>query len=456
MRKWTSLCLAMVAVMLGALAGAPAQDKYAMRFGINGGMYPGAKGAPAQAYLRVTRDLDELGMVWLRHVGRGQTWFEMQPTRDTWDFSPLDAVINQNDHPLVFNVWGQVGKVYPFNADMPWDQLNALGDKRAIMDYIKAHAVDLGDPVQRAEAEVYVKTFVQRYGDVVQHWEIGNEGMRGDASTFDVAAYTCRWIKEAKPDATVLLGTFAGDDDQTFSEGLEAFRGLVAQGIGEHCDIVTMHYYGDRTDLVNKLEARFDEVKRAMAQHGVEKPIWVTETSTSSYEQSVLSGPTSEAAQAQDVVKRLVTFAAKGAQRVFWHGYRHAAPGNKFYGCNLIDAEAGPKPGYYTYKLLVDKLGYFTAVEALPVGDDQAGLRVYKFTVGEPVLVAWSTAPGGAVEVGSASSLAPVELDLSQHLDGDQVTVTHIVEEGEGPPEVEQVPTSSVELTESPVFIEAT
>jgi hypothetical protein len=99
--------------------GAGEPDKYAMRFGINGGMYPPIRQAAEAGFLHVTRALDRLGMVWQRHVGRGQTWFEMQPTRDTWDFRSVDAVVAQNDHPIVLNVWGQMGFVYPFKSQLP-------------------------------------------------------------------------------------------------------------------------------------------------------------------------------------------------------------------------------------------------------------------------------------------------------------------------------------------------
>ncbi len=414
-------------------AGEP--DKCAMRFGINGGMYPPIRQAGEAGFLRVTREMDRLGMVWQRHVGRGQSWFEMQPTRDTWDFRSVDAVVAQNNHPIVLNVWGQMGFVYPFKSELPWAQLGSLGGKTAIMNHIKAHQVDLSDPQQKAEAEVYVKTFVDRYKDVVDYWEIGNEGYQ-TSGALDIAVHTHRWIKEAKPDATVLLGTVAGDDETMFARGFATYRELLAQGIGESCDVATMHYYGKTEDIDATLAERVRTFRAALDEFGVEKPLWLTETSTSSHESSVLSGPSSERNQARDVVKRLVVASAAGAEKVFWHDYRETHPDNKFYACNLVDQSRGPKPAYFTFKLVVDKLGYYRTVEELQ-GDS---VKLYRFaTDAGDVFVTWGD--------------PEQTIDLSTHLTSAQVAITHIVEQVGHTPATETAPVAQVPVSPRPIFV---
>jgi len=427
-------CLLVGAAHAQPAAGEP--DKYAIRFGVNGGMYPPIRSAGEARFLAVTREMDRLGMVWQRHVGRGQSWFEMQPTRDTWDFRSVDAVVARNAHPIVLNVWGQVGFVYPFKSELPWARLGSLGSKTAIMNHIKAHQVDLSDPQQKAEAEVYVKTFVERYKDVVDYWEVGNEGHQ-TPEALDIAARTCRWIKETKPDATVLLGTVAGDDEAMFARGFAAYRELLAEGIGECCDVATMHYYGKTENIDVTLAERVRAFRAALDEFGVDKPLWLTETSTSSHESSVLSGPSSERNQARDVVKRLVVASAAGADKVFWHDYQETYPDNKFYACNLVDQGRGPKPAYFTLKLVVDRLGYCQAVEELRADT----VKLYRFTTdaGE-VFVAWSD--------------SEQTTDLSPHLTASQVTITHIVEEaGETAPATETAPVAQVPVSPSPVFV---
>jgi hypothetical protein len=413
------------------------QDKWEMRFGVNGGMYPDISQG-AESIGAVTRQLDRLGMVWLRHPGRGTAWFEVQPTRDAWDFRKLDAVVRDNDHPWVIEIYGATGTVYPFGG-FSEETMRTLGDKRAVMDYVIAHSVDLSHPEERADAETYVKTFVGRYRDVIRYWEIGNEGITSPGR-LDIVVSTYAWIKEVHPDAVVLLTAVAGDDDATFQEGIKALDSLLAAGAGDHFDVANIHYYGRiEEDFEDRLEQQYDDYLGVLEDHRVSKPIWVTETSTSSDEDSVLSGPSSEQTQARHVVKRLVIFSAKGAQKVFWHDYRDTFEDNKFYQCNLVSPETGrPKPAYYTFKLTVDKLGYYETVETLRRDD----VKLYEFTTAgsPPVFVAWSS--------------TPKTLDLTDYVGAEEMLVTHIVEDDRTQPRIEVARSESIQLSPSPVFVE--
>ena len=119
----TKTILALLSIVCFMITGLEsyAQSKYDMRFGVNGGMYPEIREGE-EAIRSVTEELDELGMIWLRHPGQGVAWFEVQPTRDTWDFAKLDAVINNNHHPLVIEIYGSVGTAYPFEGDFSKQQ----------------------------------------------------------------------------------------------------------------------------------------------------------------------------------------------------------------------------------------------------------------------------------------------------------------------------------------------
>jgi len=292
---------------------------------------------------------------------------------------------------------------------------------------------------QRADAEKYVKTFVNRYKDKIKYWEIGNEGIVAPG-TFDIIRNTYTWIKEVYPEAMVIITGVAGDDDKTFNEHLEALGSLLAKGIGEYFDIANIHYYGRIGDKFDpKLEKIYEDYKATMDKYGVEKPIWVTETSTSSHANSVLSGPSSEQEQARHVVKRLVIFSAKGAEKVFWHDYKETYSDNKFYQCNLVDPETSiPKPAYYTYKLVVEKIGYYRTVQTLMSGP----VSLYKFTNpnNQHVLVAWAE--------------SPKTVDLTEFIEAENVLVTRIVENVSTNPQTSIAKTSAVQLSVSPIFIE--
>ena len=436
----TKTILALLSIVCLMMTGLEsyAQSKYDMRFGINGGMYPEIRKGE-EAIRAVTEELDELGMIWLRHPGQDVAWFEVQPSRDTWNFAKLDAVINDNHHPWVIEIYGPVGTAYPFEGDFTKQHLESLGGKDEIMQYIIDHTVNMNDPQQKADAELYVKTFVNRYKDKIKYWEIGNEGLQAPES-FDTITNTYQWIKEAYPDSVVMITAAAGDDDTVYNAGLEAFNSLMGRGIADYFDIGNIHYYGKiEGDFEKKLERRFDQYKEIMARYGVQKPIWITETSTSSHENSVLSGQSSEQIQARHVVKRLVIFSAKGAEKVFWHGYGETFEDNKFFQCNLIDPDTDiPKPAYYTFKLLVDKLDFYKSVVTL--GDDD--VRLYKFIThkDEPVFVAWSS--------------SPQTIDLSTHSEAERMLVTHIVEDDDPQPQMETAQVTNIQISDSPVFIE--
>jgi hypothetical protein len=418
-------------------AAAGIHSKYEMRFGITGGMYPAIEEG-TEAIQAVTAELDQMGMIWLRHPGDDTDWFEIQPERDQWNFGKLDAVINGNDHPCIIGLYGEKGAVYPL-GNFSEDILNSLSSQNDITDYLKTHTVDMSDPDQKADAEIYVREMVKRYKDSVKYWEIGNEGI-SDEGMFDIVKNTYEWVKAEDPDAVVLLTSVAGSSSGMFYSDLEALDSLLAQGAGEYFDAGNFHYYGNvEGGFEESLEKVFDDYKMTLEKYGLEKPIWVTETSTSSHGSSILSGTSSLQTQARHVLKRLVIFSAKGAEKVFWHDYKDTSSDSLFYQCNLADPDTDtPKPAYYTFKLLVDKLGYYRSVEALRRDD----VRLYKFVseLGKPVYVGWS----------EEYQL----IDLSQYTDKGEVLVTQIIETDDSTAESRTITADNVELTQSPVFIE--
>ena len=418
-----------------------ADKDYSIRFGINGGLY--SDGEDLQELQSLKNELNDLGYIWLRHIGKAG-WFDVQSERGVWDWSLFDNVLLDDKHPWIIEIFGSTGTVYPL-GDFSSEEMRTIpqsgGTKNEIMDYVKAHSIDFDDPQQLADTEEYVKTFVTRYKDQVKYWEVSNEGINAP-NRYDAIKYSYQWIKEVHPDAIVMVTGVAGTTDGMLNNGVETMDLLLEQGLGDYFDLGNFHHYGlIQDDFEKQLEDAYDAYQGVFDKHGIDKPIWVTETGTSSYEESVLSGPSSEELQAQHVVKRLVIFSAKGAEKVFWHSYGATHEDNRFYQCNLVHPDTRePKPSYYTFKLLLYKIGHFETVETL-LADD---VRLYKFTNPDDriVYVAWAPSESQTV-------------DLTEYISSENVLVTHIIETRESDKaEREEAQTNNVELTISPIFIE--
>ena len=214
---------------------------------------------------------------------------------------------------------------------------------------------------------------------------------------------------------------------------------IFAKGATDSFDIANFHYYGYlEDDFEEMLEQRYDEYKEKLDKYGIDKPIWVTETGTCSELDSTISPGGTELRQAQDIVKRFVIFSAKGAEKVFWYSYGSQGQGDLFKGCNLVNGQ-DKKPGYYNFKLMVDKFGHFETATKLR-GDN---VWIIKFVNPDKssVYVAWAK--------------TPETVDLSLYIGKSSAFVTHIIQDrGTSTHNTETIDTTSVTLTENPIFLE--
>lgn len=418
----------------------PEDIDYSIRFGVGAHIYPKDYTSVQEVYAG-TRNVDGLGYVFLRHPGSGIAWFEVQPTYDTWNFEKLDAVLKDNKHPWIFPIYGMVGNVYPFGGFSKTELESNDGTKEDVISYITEHTIDMSDPQIKEDAEIFVKVLVDRYKDHVKYWEIGgNEGLPAPEK-YGIISNTYPWIKETDPDAQVLVTANSGDGDWVFYDNINALDNILAQGATESFDIANFHYYGYITgDFEERLEERYGEYVAVLDKYGVDKPIWVTETGTCADADSEISPGADEFRQAQDVLKRLAIYTAKGAEKVFWYSYGGHTTNDLFYGCGLVDRFGNKRPAYYNFKLMVDKVGFYDTVEKLR-GD---GVWLFKYINPDnsEVYVAWAKS-------------GTENLDLSSYVNEDKVTITYIIENsGVTEHDTSNVDTNSIELNESPVIIE--
>ncbi|MDQ6963521.1 MAG: hypothetical protein Q9M13_01225, partial [Mariprofundales bacterium] len=160
-----------------------------------------------------------------------------------------------------------------------------------------------------------------------------------------------------------LIGTYG----IPFSNAINNLKILLSTG-GTHCfDIMNYHDYNSWWTL----PLHYDSLKAVMNNYGLNNtPIWVTETSISSVNQSPIT-PTysSEDQQAADVFRRLCLLWAKGAEVVMWHSNWSSPDLNGWGEFGLLNSLGKKKKAFHSYKLLNERVTNFTNVTALQYGN---------------------------------------------------------------------------------------
>jgi len=328
-------------------------------------------------------------------------WRDVEPQNNAWDFERADEILNA---PPVVPVVTLFSLQYA-SGTPPWDQ--GPGAFRPIMGL---HAKD------------YVETVVKRYADKVQYWEIGNEmdhwrsadpGDRNRApgrrpphsppggftpeQQGKFVADVARLIREHDPDAVILMPGMAGLSPYVLETWLPGF----VRGAGTDAfDVVSYHFYGDWTSL----SERRKRLAKVLAEQGLaDKPVWLTETGSSSdgslRTRSKQVG--SPAQQAADVFRRSLIAWGNGDQAVFWHAHMSSPnrPNNRWRGYGLRDSEGKKKPAYAAFQLLSEHIAPFASIA--PVEGLKAGQYGYHIKL--------ESGPHRWVYWGSGTAPAPMD-----------------------------------------------
>lgn len=152
------------------------------------------------------------------------------------------------------------------------------------------------------------------------------------------------------------------------------------------------------------IQAKVQFIRQIMQQGGVNLGMFVTETGESSGADWVgLEG------QSQCVVTQLVRGSGAGLQGVSWWTLTDVPQNNWYYG--VLDAKLNPKPSYYAYQTLVQKLTGYAYNKNLSTKKVEA----YQFAYGKKKrIVAWSSAVIAHAPVGCADTRKPKPLTLSK------------------------------------------
>ena len=276
-------------------------------------------------------------------------------------------------------------------------------------------------PANEEAYRAFVKEAVKRYS-FIKYWQVGNEPNLKVAALgyagFQRITYEA--IKEANPDARVLIAGLAGNMDME-SINDTSYESILKDLGGKYIDIFDIHFYGDakggslkfkgpnggETRLLGyrDFKAVYEYYRGILDKNGFsDVPIWITEMSTPSG--TSYFGPITlvqtEAEQAGDMLKRYVYPLFLGVKKIFWafsvmEGFGewdddYFDHTGLVYGNRDGVHRAGEKKfGYYAYKLMAEKLEGSDWAKTEAVKEDAANhIYAYRFIKGdEKILVAW-------------------------------------------------------------------
>ncbi len=204
-----------------------------------------------------------------------------------------------------------------------------------------------------------------------------------------------RWIKEADPEAQIVLPSLSG----TFGMPLGQYNWLrivLLNGGCNYFDIIGYHDYNSWWTL----PAHIDSINKAMQDFGCpQKPFWNTECSISSDSTTNITPRYSSLdQQAADVWRRSAILFAYGVEKYFWHPL-WSGDKRPWIDFGLTNANGIKKKSFHSFKLLVQEIDTFQTAQFISTGivtnDNFSGGEgiwavKYTFANGENKWVLWS------------------------------------------------------------------
>ncbi len=274
----------------------------------------------------------------------------------------------------------------------------------------------------------YVSFLVEHFGDKVKYWEVGNEN---EAAAFwggtpqeyaDLVGLASREIKQNCADCQVGI-SFANPGLSPKSSELNDEWFSAIGGICSAFDFIDAHFLS--VDFITP--GQLDKWRQTCPG----KEFLSTETGVPDIIMS--AGKPQNAGgslekQAQDLLKYNTLLFAEGYGKIYWYLIdTNYGSGEIFLHNALIDEDTTKKPAFTSYKTMIGKVDYFTAISKLADGQYK-----YTFANKNPVYVLWCD-----------SGMCPLPSETSG-----TVTVTDYL----GAAETKNA--NQIRLTESPVFVE--
>ncbi len=279
------------------------------------------------------------------------------------------------------------------------------------------------------EFAAFLETLAWRYRDKVDYWELGNEpdvdpglvpsdsplGCMGDVNDpyyggerygrmLQIAAPA---LRRGNPQATIIFGGLllaaSSTSDPRMGRPERFFEGALRAGGEAYVDILAYHTYPSYSgqplldhDIDQPIswqplggwtagKAAF--LQEVMSRYGVQKPLWLNETSLICSSNSLYCAAPDGAffeAQAQHLVRMVARAAAAGVSQVTW--YTLEGPG--WLWSSLLDERQEPRPAYVAFQNMARMVEPFSEVRRVEYG---VGIEAYRFVRGSKVVdVLWS------------------------------------------------------------------
>jgi len=289
----------------------------------------------------------------------------------------------------------------------------------------------------------FVYALANRYKSRVKYFQIENEvynakmfwyGTKDEYLLLLKTAFTA--IKSADKSLSVLPASLALADvdvtqgipsqyENTYHFVLDVFKSST-----NFFDIADIHLYYS----VSSISDRLPWFKTLMGYN--KKPVWVTETG--GLDSRAYPDYDDSSMQSIDLVKRYVTAFGDSVQKMFYLQINKTKPleASPWTGIAITNDSMAiiKRPAYYTFKLLISKIGQFSSVSKITYG--------YKFIVNErTILVLWNP--------------SLIYIDATQYIQNPQSKITHIITaQGQLIPSTNIYKTNYITIDSIPVFIE--
>jgi hypothetical protein len=277
------------------------------------------------------------------------------------------------------------------------------------------------------EFAAFLETLAWRYRNKVDYWELGNEpdvdpglvqsdapfGCMGDVNDpyyggerygrmLQIAAPA---LRRGNPQATIVFGGLLLGASSTSNPSMgrpeRFFEGALRAGGGAYFDILAYHAYlsysgqplldhdidhpSSWQDLGGWTVGKARFLQEVMSRYGVQKPLWLNETSMLCSLHPLYCDAAFFETQAHHLVRMVARAAgAGGISQITW--YTLEGPG--WFSSSLLDGRQQPRPAYIAFQNMARMVEPFSDVRRVEYG---AGIEAYRFVRGSKVVdVLWS------------------------------------------------------------------
>jgi len=340
----------------------------------------------------------------------------------------------------------------------------------------------------------FVQKLVERYdGDgisdmpelrvPIKHWQVDNEPPHGLGDYAAFLQMTCKAVKEADPDAKVLIGGVPGFPPA--SRYIDNFKRSYLPILDDlskfkkSCfDIFDFHWYGNAAGDYLEMKEAYTHIQDALKKRNLMPPdgFWMTEMGTYSGDPAPVRMLSSvdfpfqtEKQQAADLVKRNVYALSLGIKKIFMafgitEGFKCDEGYFDFTGL-IYDGKYGNDQGkgvkklaYYAYQKMTEILEG-SDWESIRIIQDKDGIHIYRlYKNGKPIWIAWNDNSGArpvTLRLDNNTAGVTITESVPHYASGKDVAPSYTIFQNiKGEISKTSPPQLTFKLNTSPVFIE--